>query len=219
MKIKRLFFVLFAVVAVLGCVTKTETVTIEKEVIRTQESPPREEPLTPANLERMQEMKDFAGIDKYQFVLVNQIVLNIVKNDRKDHTNDTPKGAIFENVRIRNQITFPNKTLGQAVGSVASVGDKYVLRVYFESPQDEGNYPATTHYLVFSARKSEQTAYFYLEHDTPKADTLNDEKGTLRYGPDTYTLQYDEKPYLLQRLERTTDTNELTRTVRGREIK
>jgi hypothetical protein len=224
MKIGRLIFVLFvvifAVAAILGCVTKTVTVEKEviKEVFRTAEPPPREEPVTPANLERLQEMKDYAGIDKYQFVLVHQIKLDLVKSDRKDHTNVPPKGAIFENVRVRNQITFPDKTLGQAVGNVSVDGDKISLRVYFEAPQDESKYPAATHYLVFSARKSEQTGYFYLEHDDPRIDTISDEKGTLKYGPDMYTLMFDERPYLLMRLERKMDTDELVRTVGGRRI-
>jgi len=215
MKIKCLFFVLFVAAAVLGCKSQPGSEPKDPPIIPPR--PPREEPLTPANLERLQEMKDFAGIDKYQFVLVNQIRLNLVKNDRNDHTNQSPKGAIFENIRIRNQITFPDKTLGQAL-DVNSVGDKYVLRVYFESSQEESKYPAAIYYLYFSARKSEQTAYFYLEHDDPRPDTLSDEKGTLRYGPDTYTLMFDERPYLLMRLERKMDTDEVIRTVGGRRI-
>jgi len=224
MKIGRLFFVLFvvifAVAMVGGCKTPPpppETITITKEV---KVEPPKVEPLTPANLERMQEMKDFAGIDKYQFILVNQIRLNLVKNDRDDKPVDPPpktnsrlKGAIFTNVSVRNPITFPDRTLGRAIADVTEVGDKYLLRIYFEAPQDEPKYPATSYYLNFTARKTEQTAYFYLEYDDPRPDALNDEKGSLRYGPETYTLMYDERPYLLQRLERKIETKEEPRTV------
>jgi len=216
---------------VTGCVTeKIVEKEVEKIVYRDKETPtppaspapparPNEEPLTSANLERLLEMPDFTNIRNYQFVLVNEITLDNVINDRNDHTNSPPKGAIFENVRNRNQITFPDKALGQAAGDVSVVGDKYVLRVCFESPADEGEYPAATHYLVFSARRSEQTAYFFLEHDDPRPDTLSDEKGTLRYGSDTYTLMYNERPYLLHRLERKTGGDELKRTVKGREIR
>jgi len=214
---------------VMGCNTPPKVVEVEKEVIVVKEvvkpqpgqpGQTNEEPLTPANLERMMEMPDFTNIRIYQFVLANQIRLNYVMNDRKDRTNSSPKGgAIFENVRNRNQITFPDKALGQAAGDVSVVGDKYVLRVCFESPADESEYPAATHYLVFSARRSEQTAYFYLEHDAPRPDTLSDERGSLRYGSDIYTLMFDERPYLLHRLERKTVGDELNRTVGGREVK
>jgi hypothetical protein len=202
---------------VLGCNTPPS----QPEVVyryREPEPTPREEPLTPANLERLQEMPDFTRINNYQFVLVNQIRLTLVKNTRTDHNNLPPKGAIFENVSIRNQITFQDKILGQAVGDVTVVGEKYVLRVCFEHPTDDSKYPAATHYLHFSARRSEQTGYFYLEYDDPRPDSLSNEKGTLTYGPETYTLTYDERPYLLMRLERRADKDESIRTVGGRKV-
>jgi len=223
MKIRCLIFVLFAVVTVFGCVTKTETKTItETQTVTkyiTAEAPPKEEPLTPGNMERLQKMQDFTQIKDYQFILSGQIILNLVKNDRNDHTNLPPRGAIFENVLVRNQITFPDKSLGQAVGDVTVIGDEYQLRVSFEHPKDEKEYPADTHYLTFHARKSEQTAYFYLLHDAPKSDS--DEKGSLKYGPETYTLVFndEDRPYLLQRLERKTSPGGRNREVGGREVK
>jgi len=200
MKIKRLFFVLFTMAAVLGCKT---------------------EPLTPANLERLQKMQDFAGISKYQFELVNQIRLNLVEDDRNDRTDRPIKGAIFKDVSIRNQIIFPNGSLGQAL-DLKSEGDKYVLRVYFE--KNERKYPAETHYLTFHAIKSEPADYFYLVYDAPEPDS--EEKGTLKYGTsDTeqktkiYSLIFDEKPYLLMRLKRKNNEDGRRRIVPGRRIK
>ena len=214
MKIRRLFFVLFAVVVIIGCKP------LEPRERETEPRPlpsPREEPLTPGNLERLQEMEAFTHIKDYQFVLANQIRLNLVKNDNQDHNNQPIAGAVFENLRTRNQITFPDKSLGEAL-DVNSVGDKYVLRVYFEIPADESKYPAATHFLSFSARRSEQSAYFYLDHDSPRPDTLSEEKGTLKYGSETYALLFDERPYILMRLERKNDTGESNRTVGGRKV-
>jgi len=219
MKIGRLFFVLFAVAAVLGCVTE-KIVEVEKERIRTvrEEAPPKEEPLTPGNLERLQKMQEFTQLKDYQFILSGQIILNLVKPERDDHNNKSVAGAIFRNVLVRNSITFKDKTFGQAIGDVTVVGDEYRLRVYFESPQDETKYPAETHFLTFHARRAEPTAYFYLLHDAPKSDI--DEKGTLKYGSDTYTLIFndEDRPYLLHRLERVTAPGGEPREVGGRKV-
>jgi hypothetical protein len=183
-----------------------------------EEAPPKEEPLTPGNMERMQKMQDFTQFKDYQFILSGQVILNLVRPERKDHTNKPVAGAVFENVLVRNQITFKDKTLGQTVGDVVLVGDEYRLRVCFEAPQDEEDYPPETHYLIFHARRSDQTAYFYLLHDTPKSDSEG--KGTLKYGSDMYTLMFtdEERPFLLQRLERITAPGGGNREVGGRKV-
>jgi len=218
MQIRRLFFVLFVAAAVFGCKSPPppETITVTREVVRTQELP-REEPLTPGTLERLKEIDDYA-INKYQFVLSGQIILNLVRADRRDRNNSSVAGAIFENIRVRNQITFPDKSLGLAIGDVIEVGDEYQLHVCFENQGEEARYPAASHFLIFHARKSEQSAYFYLEHDAPRSDS--EEKGILIYGSETYTLQFndEDRPYLSMRLERISNTNEGNRTVRGRTI-
>jgi len=149
-------------------------------------------------------------------VLSGHIILNLVRADRRDRNNEPVAGAIFENIRTRNQITFPDKALGQAIGDVILVGDEYQIRVSFE--RDDARYPVATYFLTFHARKSEQTAYFYLSHDAPRSDS--EEKGTLTYGSETYTLLFndEDRPHLWMRLERINDTNEDNRTVPGRTV-
>jgi len=230
MKIVRLFFVLFITAAVIGCETAPPPPPPPAPVPAPAPrpaplppppppAPPREEPLTPANLDRLQEMDEFNHIKNYQFVLSGQITLNLVKTGKDDHNNNPVAGASFANVRTRTQITFLNKSFGQAL-DMKTVGDRYVLPVYFEHPDDEAEYPAKDYYLSFSARKSEQNAYFYLDHDPPRPDTLGEEKGTLKYGPDTYTLLFndDDRPHLLLRLERKTNETEKKRSPRGRTV-
>jgi hypothetical protein len=223
MKIRRLFFVLFIVAAFLGC--KTPPPPPPPPPVITPRTPPPEPPpiepvaLTPLILERLEAMHDFVHIANYQFVLSGQITLNLVKLDREDHNNRPVAGAVFENVRVRTQITFPNRSLGQALEK-NTVGDRYVLRVYFEHPDDESKYPADTHSLSFSARKSEQNAYFYLDYNASRTDTLGEEKGTLKYGADTYTLLFndEDRPHIALRLERKNNATEERRSPRGREV-
>jgi len=217
MKIGRLFFVLFVAAAVFGCKSPPPPAPTppDRPQPQPQPQPPREEPLTSGTLERLLEIDDY-DISKYQFVLSGQIVLNLVRADRRDRNNPPVAGAIFENVRVRNQITFPDKTLGLAIEPLRVVGDEYQLRVCFESKEEEVRYPAASYFLTFHARKSEQTAYFYLSHADPSSDS--EDKGTLIYGSETYTLLFndEDRPYLSMRLERISNTNEGNRTVRGR---
>jgi len=223
MKFARLFFMLLAVVAVLGCVTKTITKEVEKEVVKYVKAeqpsqPPRDEELTPAILERLKKMDDY-DIKKYQFVLSGQITLNILKHDTNDRRESDGK-TVFENIFVRRKITFPDKTPGLALDEKQE-GDKYVLRVCFED--DVAKYPENTHYLSFSARRSDENAYFYLDYNRRSAELpFSEEKGTLKYGPEPenlYTLTFTEdKPHLFLRLERkiTNQDGGGDRTLRGR---
>ena len=215
MKIRRSFFMLFVAVSLLGC--KTKPLSIVSPIVPPPE--PTQEPLTPGSLERLYAMGDFTNIKDYQFVLAGQVILTLVKNKRYDRNNVPHAGAVFENVDIRRRITFPNKSLGQAL-DVKLVGDRYDLRVCFEHPEDENKYPAETYYLVFSARKSQQNAYFYLRHDAPQADRIGEEKGTLMYGNETYTLLFndEDRPHVILRLERKNTLDEENRTLRGRKV-
>jgi hypothetical protein len=97
--IRHLFFALFIASAVLGCESQP---------------PPQPEPeataLTPADVERLKRMPDF-DITKYQFVLSCEIKLTRIlptSNDRRLPGG----GVVFENVRERSHITFPNKAPG-----------------------------------------------------------------------------------------------------------
>jgi len=213
MKIRHLFFSLFVAAAVFGCASKK---TPPPEAPTANPPPPPEEALTPATLERLRKMPDF-NISNYQFVLSGQITLNIVKTISNDRSSGGQ--VIFENVHVRSRITFPDKSPGQAL-DVETGGDKFVLRVCFEHQEDDAIFPPKTYFLTFSARKSEENAYFYLEYNDPRPDTRSEEKGNLRYGQETYALLFneDKPPYLLIRLEQRSIESEEIRRARGRSV-
>ena len=228
MKIRRLFFVLFAVAVVLGCKSKPKPQPRQEPQQQLQQSSrptptpepqPTEEALTPAILERLVNMQDYTSISNYQFVLSSQITLIIARAMPNDHS--LPGGrAVFENIIVRSRIVFPNNSLGQALDKDDESGDEIRLRVCFEHPEDENKYPPSTHYLVFSAKKSEPNSYFYLSF-TPRPESFlfSEERGNLKYGENTYTLLSNENiPYLLLRLEQKTNANEERRSPRGRSL-
>jgi len=220
MKIRRLFFVLFVTAAVLGCKSEPEIVTKIVEVEKKQPPPPIPDvALTPAILERLKKMPDFIDIKKYQFVLAGQIILNftdVIPNDR----TIVPEGsAVFEDVLTRSTVTFPNKCLGVALGEAIQEGDDLVLRVCFERQEDEAKYPAETHYLRFSARKTDENAYFRLVYEE-RPDALSEEKGRMEYGGSRYPLLFTgEKPYLMIKLDQKTKDAVENRSVGGRKIR
>ncbi|MDR2923659.1 MAG: hypothetical protein LBU85_10010 [Treponema sp.] len=231
MKIRHLCFALFIAAAVFGCVSpppEPPPPPPPPPPVRPAPPPPPPEPppsevaLTPAILERLEKMNDYAGISNYQFVLSSQISLIIANAIPNDHS--LPGGrAVFENILARNRIIFQTKSLGQALDKNEAgneEGDEIRLRVCFEHQEDESKYPAGTYNLVFSARKSEPNAYFYLNF-TPRPDTFlfSEERGSLKYGENTYTLLANEEiPYLLIRLEQKTSANEDKRSPRGRSL-
>jgi len=220
MKISRLFFVIFIATAVLGCmtctVTKTVTNTKEVEVIKEVYIRP-DVALTPAILDRLKQMPDFTDIKNYQFVLAGQIILNIVGIKFED--KNVPVGsAVFEDVLIRNTVTFPNKCLGVALGDAIQEGDDLILRVCFERQEDESKYPAETHHLRFSAKKTDENAYFRLVYEE-RSDALSEEKGVLEYGGSRYPLLFSgERPYLMMKLDQKTRDAVENRSVGGRRL-
>jgi len=232
MKIKHLFFVLFVTAAVLGCggapKTKPDTdagaggspppeVKIVEKEVPVYITP--DVAITPAILDRLTKMPDFIDIKNYQFVLNGQIILNITDIRPNDRTIVPDGSAIFENVLLRNTVTFPNKCLGVALGDAIQEGDDLVLRVCFERREDEAKYPAETHNLRFSARKTDENAYFRLVYEE-RPDMLSEEKGRMEYGGTRYPILFTgERPYLMMRLDQKTKDAVENRSVGGRTIR
>jgi hypothetical protein len=206
--IRCLFFVLLAAAAVIGCKSPSAPMATEQ--------PPTEAALTPAILERMKRMPGY-DIKNQQFILSSRIVLNSILTRSND--SRTNNGVIFENIQEKSNITLPNKIVGEAI-NLQDSGDEILLRVYFEEKANETKFPPATHFLVFSAKKTDMHSYFLLKYD-PGADTqlLTEEKGTLAYGGDTYNVLFNGgSPYLLLRFEQRTSVVDKNRIIRGRAV-
>jgi len=206
MKIRFLLLALFVAAVVIGCPsepkvikeTVTETVTKEREVVV-----PPDVPLTPAILERLRKIDGF-DIKKCQFILNGEIKLTTTQMEQKDTINESEGSAVFRNILKKTTVTFPNKSPGLALGDETVERDDLVMCVYFESRTDEPSYPATTHNLYFSAKKTDKNAYFRLVYDEVP-DTIGEVKGLLEYGGSKQPLSfYWERPYIMMKLDQQT---------------
>jgi hypothetical protein len=150
-------------------------------------------------------MSDYTDIKDYRLMLSGQIKLNITDIKPNDHSNPPVRGAIFEDVYRRKEITFKDKLPGLAIDLQENRND-ITLLVYFESKADAAKYPQGTHYLVFRAMKSDRNAFFYLDY--PDND--------IQYGGDKYNLLFNNyRPYLLINLDQKTKEETGGRNVGG----
>jgi hypothetical protein len=202
--IRCLFFALLSAAAVLGCKTIPKTA------------------LTPAMLERMKKLSNY-DITKYKFYLSDPFVLSYVKTDagvKSIKGKKGKRGVIFENNILNTNITFKNKIRGEAL-LLQESGDEILLRVYFEDKKYEAAHPAATHYLVFSAKKSDKNGFFYLKYDSGSGRfMLSDEKGILTYNGDPYHVIFvGGTPYLLIWLDQQMEVKDINRVILGRDGK
>jgi len=181
--IRYLFIALLTAAMVLGCVTPQTA-------------------LTPGILERMKKMTDY-DYKKYPYMLSSPILLNNLE-DNSNQTSTPPKikrtkvGVLFQNNISTTNIMFLKNIRGRAL-SLQESADEMILRVYFEEKKNEPKYPSSTHFLEFSAKKSDMNSFFYLKYEPgPGRHNLNIEKGSLVYNGKTYDVLFDgATPYLM----------------------
>jgi hypothetical protein len=191
-----------------GCRTK-EKIIISKEPI-----PSDTLTLTLSILQRLGESYESNNIGRYQLVLVGKIIMEREYIIRKQVVIS---GKVsFENEYIREVITINDQTKGQAL-KMENRGDRAVISVCFE---ELGGIYKESYFLNFSCRNEEKDNFFYLDYSPALASALNEEKGTLEYGGNSFKLKFtgDTRPYLLIRLSQRDTERLISRIVPGRVV-
>lgn len=206
-------------VVLLGCVNPPpppqETVReqVIKEVITVVPSPP--DTLLPLTMSILQNLSDknenlSDTIGHYQLLLFGRVFLEREFTEREKSI--VAGTARLERVHIRENITINDQTEGQGL-AINTIGSEVVISAGFENDD--------IYQLRFSTISWEPESYFYLQYEPSEVfSPLSDEKGTVIYGGEKYTLKYsdDRKPYLLIKLSQT-DTDKLkSRTASGRKV-
>jgi len=183
---------------------------VVQEPVREVPPPDTLMPLTLSILQRLGESFESNKIERHQLVLSGKITMERELTQKND---EIKRGiAILENEYIKEVITINDQTKGQAL-TFENLGGRAVISVCFEEVGEFNE----DYYFSFSCRADETDDYFTLDYAPSGAYAPGEEKGTLEYGGNSYTLEYSgDRPYLLIRLSQRDTERSIYRIVPGR---
>jgi hypothetical protein len=189
-----------------SCISTPEPEIIYRDVPAPQADPPETlVPLTVNILNSLRGARNFA-IERCQFYLSGQIVLEM---DDQDRLQSLVNGAVlFTDNVTRDLITIKDQTAGQAL-RIINNANEIELPICFE---DEDKYQ-----LKFAAAGGD-SSQFQLKYASQN-DPFSNARGTLEYGEKNYKLRFNSVvPYLMIKLDIKTEPQISRRTVPGRKV-
>ena len=184
------------------------------ETVIIQSPPETLMPLTPGILQRLSDPDDpYSDIGKYQLLIFGRVFL---ERNYTQSTNRLEQGGrlAFEDLHIREEITIPDQTEGQAL-DFEIVDGELILSVCFER---EDRYSSCR--LIFTQMAWDTDGYFFLKYGTNQRTHLSDERGVLQYGGPEYRIKFsgERSPYLLIKLSQRDIERVNARTASGRKV-
>jgi hypothetical protein len=197
-----------------GCVSPAPVVQEEEEPViqKTPEVTVIMIPLTGSILDSLDSSLEGGvqnAINQFQVYLSTHIIME--KEEMKPVTVIADGRIQIEDVYTRSRVVIKAYTPGVA-SELREGREETILVVNMDT--DENNK------LFFSNRTQEGSgdAYFYLQHISAGASVSGDEKGSIKYGDEIYTIKYvgTKRPYLLVKTDQTLSDSSESRSAAGR---